>query len=190
MADDIETKESSIERREYFRVNDVLPLITRKIENMAGKKSRALSGYFAGLGVTNCVEDVGDGTVSPKLWKMLCDINSKLDLILDRLFGNIQETEGVETKEISLSASGMSFRTQNQFDVGDLVEVKMFLPLHPPVWIIVYGNIVRFDKIDNEEHEVGIRFLEMEDEIRDILSFYTIKRQRELIMKRRGYDTE
>jgi hypothetical protein len=116
---------------------------------------------------------------------MLSDMNSKLDLILDRLFGDTEETASAEAKEVTLSVSGVCFITQNKFNLGDLMEVKMFLPIHPPVWIVTYGNITRSDEVDNLNHEIAIQFNEVEDEVRDILSYYTIKRQRELIMKQR-----
>ena len=185
MGDDIKAKESFIERRNYFRVNDVLPIVAKKIESLAGKKSRVLSGYFSGLGTLSCVEDITNGLWNPKLVKMLSDMNSKLDLILDRLFGDTEETASAEAKEVTLSVSGMCFITQNKFDLGDLMEVKIFLPIHPPVWIVIYGNITRSDEVDNCGHEIAIQFNEIEDEVRDILSYYTIKRQRELIMKQR-----
>jgi hypothetical protein len=191
MADDVECKESSIERREYFRVKDVLPMIAQKIDGMAGKKSRILSGYFSGLGISHFAEDPPDGTISPKLWRVLGDINSKLDLILDKLFGKTEETANAQVKEVSLSASGLNFITQNEHALGDLMEVKIFLPLHPPVWVVVYGNVTRIsDMNDDQEREVAIHFNEIEDEVRDILSFYTIKRQREIIMKQRRQDIE
>jgi hypothetical protein len=190
MADDVECKESSIERREYFRVKDVLPIIAQRIDGMAGKKSRVLLGYYSGLGIERCGEDPPDGTISPKLWKVLCDINSKVDLILDKLSGKTEETASAQLKEISLSASGMTFSTQDEFAVGDLMEVKMFLPLHPPVWVVIYGSINRISEMNNKEREVAIHFNEIEDEVRDTLSYYTIKRQREIIMKHRRHDIE
>ena len=57
MPDNIEAKDCFTDRREYFRVTDVLPITVKKIENMVGKKSRVLSGYFSGLGSVNLAED-------------------------------------------------------------------------------------------------------------------------------------
>jgi hypothetical protein len=190
MAGEAEGRESSIERREYFRVRDVLPIIVQRIEDMAGKKSRVLSGYYSGLGNSRCAEDPPDGIVSPRLWKVLCDINSKLDLILDKLSGKTEETANAQVKEVSLSVSGLNISTEDEFSVGDLVEVKIFLPLHPPVWVVVYGNVTRITEISSREHEVAVHFNEVEDEVRDTLSYYTIKRQREIIMKQRSHDVE
>jgi c-di-GMP-binding flagellar brake protein YcgR len=188
MADDVEGKESNAERREYFRVTDVLPITVKKVENMVGKKSRVLSGYISGLASLNLAEDLNDGIVNPKLVKMLCEMNSKLDLILEKLSANHEEPGPADAQEISLSASGVSFGTPNELSQGDLVEVKMLLPLHPPVWILLYGNVSRATMEENGEYKVGVLFTEIEDEVRDVLSYYTIKRQRELIMKQRRFD--
>jgi len=190
MAGDAESRESSIERREYFRVKDVLPIIVQKIEDLADKKSRVLTGYYSGLGMAHSTEEPPDATISPKLWKLLCDINSKIDLILDRLFGKNDETANAQVKEISLSASGINFHTQDEFSMGDLLEIKLFLPLHPPIWVVIYGNVTRISEVTNKERELAIHFIGIEDEVRDMLSYYTIKRQREIIIKQRRQDTE
>ena len=188
MADDVEGKECIAERREYFRVTDVLPITVKKIENMVGKKSRVLSGYFSGLASVNVAEDLNDGIINPKLVKMLCEINSKLDLILEKLSGNLEEPGPGEEQEVSLSASGVSFATHDELGPGDLVEVKMMLPMHPPVWLVLYGNVNRATREEDGEYKVGVQFTEIEDEARDVLSYYTIKRQREIIMKQRRFE--
>lgn len=188
MADYVETKECFSERREYFRVMDVLPIVVKKIESMAGKKSRVLSKYYNGQAGANLVEELNDGIVNPKLVKMLCEMNTKLDMILDKLSGKHEEPEDVEPQEVSLSASGVSFTYPDELSLGDLVEVKMLLPLHPEVWIVLYGNVSRAEKEEKGEYKVAVHFADMEDEARNVLSYYTIKRQREIIMKQRRFD--
>lgn len=188
MAGNVVANEANTERRDYFRVTDVLSIIVKKIENMVGKKSRVLSGYFTGLVSANLAEDLNDGSVNPKLVKMLCEMNSKLDLILEKLSDNHGEPGTVEPQEVSLSASGISFHTPDEFSLGDLVEVKMLLPLHPPVWIVLYGNISRAVMEEDGHYHVAVHFADMEDEARNLLSYYTIKRQREIIMKQRRCD--
>jgi hypothetical protein len=188
MADEVECKAPIAERREYFRVTDVLPITAKRIENLVGKKSRILSGYFSGLGSLNLAEDLNDGIVNPKLVKMLVEMNSKLDLILEKLSGKHEEPCPVEEQEVSLSASGVSFATPNELSPGDLVEVKMLLPMHPPVWILLYGNVSRATMEENGNCKVAVVFTEVEDEARDVLSYYTIKRQREIIMKQRRFE--
>lgn len=188
MQENVEEKDGLRERREYFRVNDVLPILVKKVENMVGKKSRIISGYFAGLGSTNHAEDLSDATINPKLAKMLCEMNSKLDLIIEKIFSG-EETLGCpEAKEVCLSATGVSFGFPNELNLGDLTEVKMLLPMHPPVWIVLYGNVVRVTTEGMGEYNIAVKFNEMEDEVRDLLSYYTIKRQREIIVKQRALD--
>lgn len=185
MAENVAANEAATERREYFRVTDVLPITAKKIENMVGKKSRVLSGAYSCLANVTVAEDLNDGIVNPRLIRMLCEMNAKLDLILEKLAGNQDEPGAAEAQEVSLSASGVSFGTPEELAVGDLVEVKMLLPLHPPVWLVLYGNVTRMVREESEKYKVGVQFIEMEDETRDVLSYYTIKRQREIIMKQR-----
>jgi hypothetical protein len=188
MRENVEEKHGLNERREYFRVNDVLPILVKKVESMMGKKSRILSGHFTALGTSNQAEDLNDGTTNPKLVKMLCEINSKLDLIIEKLFCSEEMMGCPEAKEVCLSASGVSFGYPNELSLGDLIEVKMLLPMHPPVWIVLYGNVTRVTTEGMGEYNIAVKFNEMEDEVRDLLSYYTIKRQREIIVKQRAFD--
>jgi hypothetical protein len=186
MAEKNEAKGSSSERREYFRVTDVFPITANRIQSMVGKKARVLSQYYSALRCAALAEELSDGMTNPKLVKVLCEMNAKLDLILEKLSGIREELDHVEPQEVSLSASGISFHTPDEFSLGDLVEVKMLLPLRPPTWIVLYGNISRTVMEQDGGHEVAVHFAEMEDEARNVLSYYTIKRQREIIMKQRG----
>ncbi len=185
MAEKSDAKGPNGERREYFRVTDVLPIVVSKIESMVGKKARVLSQYYSALRCAALAEELYDGLTNPKLVKLLCEMNAKLDLILEKLAGSHDELSSAEAREVSLSASGVSFGTQDEFIPGELVEVKLLLPMHPPVWVVLYGNVCRAVKEESGECQVGVQFIEMEDEARDVLSYYTIKRQRELIMKQR-----
>jgi hypothetical protein len=177
------------ERREYFRVEDVLPIIARKVEENVGYvRSKVFSGFFSGFGVSSLCEDVSDDLVSPRLWKLLVDMNTKLELILDKLYLDGEGLSKAESKHISLSASGIRFPVREKFEEGDLLEIKMLIPLHPPAWIMVYGKVVRTCEITHGEWETAIDFDEIDDEVRDLINHYTLKRQREMIRRQRGYD--
>jgi c-di-GMP-binding flagellar brake protein YcgR len=177
------------ERREYFRVEDVLPLKVKRVrENTEFVRSRVFSGFFSGFGISCLCEDGPDESISPHLWKLLVDMNTKLGLILDKLYLDGEGLAKAESRQVSLSASGIRFPTREEFSVGDFVEVKMLIPVHPPAWIVVYGNVARLCGLAEGAFEVAVDFIEMDDEVRDVINYYTLKRQREMIRRQRGYD--
>jgi len=183
-------KDPYIERREYFRVEDVLPIMTRKLE-CGGQcvRARVFSGFFSGFGVSSLFEDVADETISPRLWKLLIDMNTKLGLILDKLYLDGEGLSRAESRPVSLSASGIRFSAQESYEIGDFLEIKMLIPVHPPVWIVAYGKVVRIDQSScPSQRDIAIDFDEMDEEVTEVINHYTLKRQREMIRKQRGYD--
>lgn len=172
-------------KRGYFRVDDAFPLLYRKVEGDArSKRARVLSGS----GFETPSVELPDKTVSPRLWQMFADINTKLEIILERL--NL-EHEGIARADnvpVNISASGIRFTVDGKFSIGDELELKMLLPVYPPVGMIVYGNVIRTEELDNGACELAIQFSDLDDEIQDIIIQYTLKRQRENIRRLKQWE--
>lgn len=169
--------------RQYFRVDDAFPVDLRKVESIPIKRSRVFLGYPAER--ENVEVEAPDETISPKLWKLLTDINTKLSLILEKLQFDDEGFIRAEMRHVNVSASGIKFRVDEKVEIGDTVEIKMLLPTCPPTGIITYGNVVRSKDLGNGQYEVALHFTDIEDEIRDEIIQYTLKRQRELIRRQR-----
>lgn len=170
--------------RQYFRVDDAFPVDLRKIEDtIPVKRSRVFLGYPAERKETEV--EAPDETISPRLWKLLTDINTKLSLILEKLQFDEEGFINAEVRHVNVSASGIKFRIDEKVEVGDTVEIKMLLPTCPPTGIITYGSVVRSRDLGDGQYEVALHFTDIEDEVRDEIIQYTLKRQRELIRKQR-----
>ena len=179
-------QEFKVEKREYFRVDDMLPIIFRKLQGEAPPaRSRLLPGFSQEYAIPASYEEPPDGAVSPQLWEMLVEINAKLGLILNKLSLDSEGLTKAEPRQVSLSSSGVKFTTGEMFGLDDLMEVKILLPLNPPVWIAVYGKVVRVEVIGNEQYDVALRFSDLDDEVCEAINQYTLKRQRELIRKQK-----
>jgi len=171
-------------KRGFFRVDDVFPVIHRKVD---GKNSRLVSRIFSGYGIELAEMEVPDETVSPRLWKMLVDMNAKLHMILERL--NL-ESEGLSRAEcvpVNISASGIRLALPNEIVLGDVLELKMLLPVYPPVGVLVHGTVVRVEKLGDDTFRTSLSFVDLGDEVRDVIIQYTLRRQRELIRREREW---
>jgi c-di-GMP-binding flagellar brake protein YcgR len=188
MDDDERSKDAGSERRKYFRVDDILPVVVKIVDGDRSRvKAKICSGFSPGVACRMTREEAHDEHIPLRLWEMLVEIQNKLGLILEKLF---QQSEGLthaECKPVSLSAAGIGLLTRQTFALGDFVEVQMLLAMHAPVWIVVYGEVTRFAEMETDENEVAINFADMDEDIRDMINYYTLKRQRELIRKQRGY---
>ncbi|MCI4624446.1 MAG: PilZ domain-containing protein [Candidatus Magnetoovum sp. WYHC-5] len=177
------------ERREYFRIDDVMPVIVNKIEggDISPYRSRVITEY--GHDMPNLVAygvDVPDENISPRLWKMLVDINTKLSLLLDKVTLGNEGLIDTEYKKVSLSASGIRLKVIDKLSKSDFVEVKLLLPASPPVGLAVYGIVVWVKKYAENDYEVSIQFADIEESVREEIIQYTLKRQREIFRKERG----
>ncbi|MFA6149250.1 MAG: PilZ domain-containing protein [bacterium] len=168
--------------REYFRVDDVVPMIVRKVgENEPPTVSRSIPFFDTGA----LEAEAPDPDVNPKLWQMLVNIQSMLAMVLERLD---LETAGFlrsEKKRVNMSATGLRFQTREGYAVGDNLEIKMLLPARPPFGVIVYGSVIRIDDLGGGENEIALQFCDISDDLRDEIIQYSLLRQREIIRNSR-----
>ena len=177
------------ERRGYFRVEDVLPVMLKKIDYSPSEvmpKILAVNSYASKTAPPP--DSFQDSGIGPQIWEMLLDLRSKLDHILEKLTLQEEGLTRAESRRVSLSASGLRVRTTDIFGLGDYLEMKIFLTLASPVWITLYGEIIRIESCRSGLWEIAIQFAEMGDPIFDLLSNYALKRQRESIRRRQVLD--
>jgi hypothetical protein len=172
------------ERREYFRVDDLLPTSIKKIdEELAKMKGKTIPGLQSGIGYPTGMEENQEDSINPVLWRMLTEINQKLTVLLDNMYLTSQGLTNIQVKRVSISASGMKAVCDESFDPGDCVEIKILLTANTSFWVVLYGKVMRITQIEESKCEVGIEFFEMGDEVRNAVSAYMISRQREMIQK-------
>lgn len=168
--------------REYFRVDDVVPMVVRKVdENEQLNVSRSIPFFDAGV----LEAESPDKDINPKLWQMLVNIHTLLGMVLERLD---LETAGFlrsEKKRVNMSATGLRFQTRERYAVGDKLEIKMLLPARPPFGVLVYGSIIRVDDMGGGENEIALQFYDISDDLRDEIIQYSLMRQREIIRNSR-----
>jgi len=176
----------SVEHQSSLRVEDVLLIALKKIEDDSCTKAMIYSGFYSGIGLSVLEEDLPDETISPRLWKKLISIDAKLNLILEKLIQNSDGFNRAQNRQVSLSEEDVRILTPDVFATGDLVEIKILLPFNSPVWVVIYGMVSQFKIIVSEENEVWIRLSEMADDVKQIMGYYLFNRQREIVRKLRS----
>ena len=176
----------SVEHQSSLRVEDVLLIALKKIEDDSCTKAMIYSGFYSGIGLSVLEEDLPDETINPRLWKKLISIDAKLNLILEKLIQNSDGFNQAQNRQVSLSEEDVRILTPDVFATGDLVEIKILLPFNSPVWVVIYGMVSQFRIIVSEENEVWIRLSEMADDVKQIMGYYLFNRQREIVRKLRS----
>ncbi|MEJ5300389.1 MAG: PilZ domain-containing protein [Thermodesulforhabdaceae bacterium] len=171
--------EEKPERREYFRVKDVLQVALKKLPPFSVLPTSRMVGYP--LSVTSDFS-VPSETVDPFIIRQFQAIHQKLDAILEYLCLEKLGFVEMEYKEVDFSAGGMRVATLDKFEEGDILEVKLVLPTAPPIYLICYGVVKRCTECD-EKREVAVEFTNMSEDIRSIIVKYVLQRQRQDIRR-------
>lgn len=172
-----------IEPQSSYRVEDVFLIALKKIEGATCTRATIYSGYYSGIGLSVIEEDLPDETISPKLWKKLIDIDAKLNLILEKLIQNSDGFNQAQNRQISVSEEDIRIISPDRFSIDDIVEIKLLLPVTSPVWLVLYGKVSHIGNVTNDLHEIEIQFFEQPDDVKQVLGFYIMNRQREIIRK-------
>lgn len=126
-----------------------------------------------------------NGNVDPFIANALIDINLKLNFILSMLScGGETSIFSQKPIEANLSEGGIGFTTQDEFTKGQLLELKMMLPVFPIAIIKAWGKVVRINPSPEGCYKVGMEYINIKEEDQDKIVHYLFKRQRELLRKR------
>lgn len=132
-------------------------------------------------------QPTGKRTPQISLGQLLYQASAKTDQLLAR--HRIERPEdAIRVSEVSLSASGIKLNTMSNVSVGDVVEVRMLLNTNQPLWVLVGGSIVRVTVAPEGDRVVAINFLPMADPVRDAITTYALKKQKELLRAERFQD--
>lgn len=171
--------EERTERREYFRVKDVLQIGLKKFPSFEVVPMSRILGY---PGSINLDMNVAPDTVDPFIVRQLQSIHQKLDAILEYVCLDKFGFTNLEYKEVDISAGGLRVKTTEFFEEGDILEIKMILPTAPPLYLICYGRVKRCSNCI-EQNEVALEFVSISEDIRSLIMKYVLQRQRQDIRR-------
>jgi len=171
------------ERRGYFRIDDVMPVI---INSISRENCQEMSKVFSvadahSLHPKELPDEHMEYLNTLRLHDMIMEIKLKLDFLINNL---ILEKEGLLSapkKKVNISASGLRFTVEHPVKVNDTLEIKLFLPTSPPVALLAYGEVKRVKALEGNKYEVAVEYVNLTDDVRDEIIRYTLARQREIL---------
>jgi len=188
-------------RRSYFRVdNEVslsyrviteeeLPEIQQKIDDRSGDRFTAASSFVAEsrkrIPLLNSIRSK-DRNVARYLEALQSELNRMAQLFL------LQEMEekGIVSQEISLSASGIAFVSDQQLVAGGLLEIRLLL-LSSFTGILLCGRIVRSAPLSKQEaggkYATAVEFLPMNEDDHDLLIKHALDCQSAALRRQREH---
>ncbi len=187
------------ERRRYFRVDDAVSLSYHLVprEELSGRLERLeqdLESDFTIMRSLAAISQQMSGIMhkiessEPDVADYLKAIDQKIDL-LGRAF-LVQNTDLTDqpAEAVNISASGMAFRVKQPVEIGAVLELKILL-LPSFTGILTFAEVVACDQgqedDDGYSHDLRVNFIHLRDDDQDVLIRHVIRRQSEMLRKRR-----
>lgn len=180
----LETPLKGEKQRKYTRVDDLLRVDYRKVSQQVYQK---YEGNCEGI----CQRIFGEPLKAPEIEEITLDLLYKLiyqaNLKMDRILKILEDTDtspyaSVGTEYVNISGSGMKFTADQMYGTGDIIALRIFLPLVSSTWITVLGKVVSSTELPTEGgYSTAVHFVGLPESDREMIIRYVFKRQRELL---------
>lgn len=175
--------------RRHARVNDVLRVGYRIVDPdrylESGSDPRViLDEVFGGTPFVPEVENV----TAAMLYQLLYQLNQKVDRILDIVdLDHRRHITVVPMEWVNISAAGLRLNLREKIEPGTIVALQIELPLETCTRLQVLGKVLSSDPTEEENtFRTAVQFLDLSEDVEDLLTRYVFKRQRELLRGESG----
>lgn len=166
--------------REFSRVDAHVPFAVRLVPPEERPNIKAKISGESILAEFQTLTEVEDKLLADWL-KML---NAKLDAIINILTFQREGFSSLPFARVNISGGGLSFSAKERFNPGDVLEIKMMLPMLPPVALYLYGEVVKVER-QIDCYITAVKFIAMDEDIRDEIVKFVFRKQRELLREKR-----
>lgn len=173
-----------------FRVHASLPFDYVKVPNEEyerhkGAYGAVLEDEFLSDPWQRRKNSIDREDLDPAVYNCLADIEQKLNLIIKHLSsqGKGQAVIPAE-EEIEISSTGIMFDSDKSFTVGDLLKIRMILPTYPISFLTFFSEVESSVQIGADRYATHMIYLGLNTEVRDKITAYLFKKQREALRMR------
>ncbi|MBI5374817.1 MAG: PilZ domain-containing protein [Candidatus Schekmanbacteria bacterium] len=176
---------SKSDNRKFFRINTILKikylLIDNNYESLSFVRNNKLFEKNCDFPITSLEENEKYGA-KVDILSILVKLDSKLNFIINAL--NLKGSENIlpgNPTEVTISGSGLSFCSYDNFKKNDILKIDIELPIFPFSLITVTGKVVNTIRQSDGKNKISIRYINLPDFIADKIIQYTLSCQREMI---------
>jgi len=165
------------DKRSHPRSNTLMPFQVHRISNREGEEfnCRLSEGGIV-------IEDWLPPPVEDEhlnIWLNM--LNTKLDYLISLSFPRSEWADSIWMEPLNISGGGMSLITKEQFGIGDIIKIRVVLQAYPAKILNLYGEVVRVESTKNKPDcfTIGIKFVGMNEEVRNEIIKFDFKKHRE-----------
>jgi hypothetical protein len=120
------------------------------------------------------------------LIQYLVNIEDKLDRVLKVLYKDEMLDAGLFLGEgLDISGGGMRILCHEKLMPGQVLNMTFRIFRYPVMSLEVYGKVCRVTPVDRQRYEVGVEFLDLDEQYREWIISYVFQMQREAIRSRK-----
>lgn len=179
-----EVKATKVRGRKHIRVDNILKVDYKKIsqEDYKKYKDRPIIIYKSIFGDPFKVPEIEEVNLK-LLYELIYQTNLKMDRILDILESGRTEKYAVsEDENVNISGAGIRFVADQAFSIGDIIAIRIFLPLATQTQIDVLGEVRKVIEPERKgKYCIAVKFIELSEDDREMIIKYVFKRQREIL---------
>ncbi|RMG58894.1 MAG: PilZ domain-containing protein [Deltaproteobacteria bacterium] len=167
-------------RREFSRVDARLPIEVRVVPDEEKEKIGSRVFGFTYMEEPEPLGEMEDSVIG----EWLRYINRKLDTILNLLTVRNEDLNNIPFRDVNIGGGGLRFTSEEAYQEGQILELKMIIPLIPPLVLYVYGEVVR-SEVKEGKRETAVKFIAMDEVVREEIIRYVFRKQREILREKR-----
>ena len=168
------------DKREYSRVDAYIPFEYKLIKIDHKDAVRCRMAGESVLAEFKSLPNPDDQLIA----QWLLSINAKLDEIIRMMTLHRDGFNCLNIAKVNISGGGMSFHTGKSFSIGDVLELKVMLGMQTPLAFFLYGEVIDITQL-HAEYDTSVRFIHMDDYIRDEIIRFVFETEREILREKR-----
>ena len=174
------------ERRGFFRIEDKVTLQVRKLDeskkgekfglHLSQKSHYSLASELDRMKAESRVYFRNIEKDAPDVARYFSHLEEKIDLIARTFILGSEDLSLQETQLVNISGSGISFLSDEPYDIGDSVEITFVL--HPVFMMInTSAKVITCDALEASGYRLAIEFINLSEDDRDLLIRHVVKKQ-------------
>ena len=186
------------ERRRFFRIDDAINLYYKVVDEQdVIAASKMSDDVLSNCSLVTALDMLNQESRmlmfrveknEPEIAEYLKIMDSKINLLAQAVMRQGNDFSESNMFNTNISASGLAIEIEHSIGVGEYLEIKLLLTSCIAV-ILVYGRVV-YCKENNQKnasmpYQVGIDYINLNDQDREILIKHIVKRQMQQIREQK-----
>ena len=178
------------DRRGFFRIDDEVNLFYKKIdEKLVNEPHHVSDNILNSCSLSTALETVSEESTLllhrldknlPEVADYFRLIDTKINLLAQAIMMQGLQVKENDTRNVNMSATGIAFNCEEALNENDYLEIKILLISCMTV-IVTYGRVVYCKNSQSNDDRypyfVGVNFIKMKDDDREMLIKYVVKEQ-------------